>query len=566
MFLVELFIYIGRQLITQSNKPMYKYHENDTKFIDQRHNQFKKQVTRYFDNELSEDQFRGLRLRNGLYKELHAYMLRVLIPYGILNSEQLNQLGLIADKYDRGYGHFTTRQNIQFNWVDLSQINSIIADLAKVDMHAIQSSGKTVRNISADPLSGIRKDEVADARPYCELIRQWFTLHPEFSWLPGKFKIAINGSEDDEIGIQFNDLGLQLVFNDKHELGFGVYAGGGLGAAPMLAPKIKSFVPETDILSYIESILRIYNLFGRRDNDKRLRIKFLVKKLGVEKFRDLVEKDWLSSKDDDEIKLNISKLNKIKEDFSIPIKPITSKNKKQRTDFNYAIWKSNNVSDNKVKGYSIVSVSLSQIGSAPGNIDSDQLRHLSVLASKYSLNEVRTTKNQDIVFPYVKNQDLYELWQQLEMFDLSSPHNSTFAHIVSCPGADYCSLAKAVSIPVSKRIQNRFIENGLLFEIGELNLHISGCENSCAHHHVADIGLLGLNKGKEDYYQITLGGRTKNDTKFGKKLGKAIASVDVVDAVENIVNVYINNKQQDENFNQLFNRIGIKLFKEAVYA
>jgi sulfite reductase (NADPH) hemoprotein beta-component len=545
---------------------MYKYNDNDVKFVDQRHHQFKKQVTRYFDNELSDDQFRSVRLRNGLYQELHAYMLRVLIPYGTLNSEQLNQLGLIAEKYDRGYGHFTTRQNIQFNWIDLLQINEIIKDLASVDMHAIQSSGKVVRNIAADPLSGIRKDEIADARPYCELIRQWFTLHPEFSWLPGKFKMAINGSEHDEIGIQFNDLGLQLVLNDNDELGFSVYVGGGLGAAPMLAKKIKSFVPEKDILSYLESVLRVYNLFGKRDNDKRLRIKFMVRSLGVENFSDLVERDWISSRDDDEVKLKISQLNKIKKDFLIPIKPITSKNKDKKVDFNYTIWKSNNVSENKVKGYSIVSVSLTQIGSAPGNIDSNQLRHLSVLASKYSLNEIRTTKNQDIIFPYVRNQDLFELWQQLEILDLSSPHNSTFAHIVSCPGADYCSLAKAVSIPVSQRIQNRFIENELLFEVGELNLHISGCENSCAHHHVADIGLLGLNKAKKDYYQITLGGRTKNNTKLGKKLGRAIASVDVVDAVEKIVNVYLNNKQQGENFNQLFNRIGIKLFKEAVYA
>jgi sulfite reductase (NADPH) hemoprotein beta-component len=292
----------------------------------------------------------------------------------------------------------------------------------------------------------------------------------------------------------------------------------------------------------------------------------MVRSLGVENFSDLVERDWISSRDDDEVKLKISQLNKIKKDFLIPIKPITSKNKDKKVDFNYTIWKSNNVSENKVKGYSIVSVSLTQIGSAPGNIDSNQLRHLSVLASKYSLNEIRTTKNQDIIFPYVRNQDLFELWQQLEILDLSSPHNSTFAHIVSCPGADYCSLAKAVSIPVSQRIQNRFIENELLFEVGELNLHISGCENSCAHHHVADIGLLGLNKAKKDYYQITLGGRTKNNTKLGKKLGRAIASVDVVDAVEKIVNVYLNNKQQGENFNQLFNRIGIKLFKEAVYA
>ncbi len=545
---------------------MYKYDEVDVNFINQRSNQFTKQVERYFDNELDDDQFRSIRLRNGLYQELHAYMLRVAIPYGTINSQQLVQLAHIADKYDRGYGHFTTRQNIQFNWIKLSQITEIIADLAKVDMHAIQTSGKVMRNITADPLSGIREDEVADARPYCELIRQWFTVHPEFSWLPGKFKIAINGSERDEIGLQFHDLGLQVVLNDDNELGFSVYVGGGLGAAPMLAPNIKSFVPEQDILSYIESVLRVYNLIGQRSNDKRLRIKFLVKKLGIERFSELVERDWLASKGDDDIKLNAVKLNKIKQEFSLPIEPIKSITNNTTVDFNYSIWKNNNVISNKIDGYSIVYISLSQLGSAPGNIYSEQLIQLSKLASSYSLGEVRTTKKQDVVLPYVRNQDLYVLWQQLELFDLSSPHNSTLAHIVACPGADYCSLAKTESISVAQRVQQRLNENGILFETGELGLHISGCENSCAHHHVADIGLLGLNKGEENFYQITLGGGTKHKTVLGKKIGRAVSSDNVIDAVEKIVGVYIKNRKPDENFNQVFNRIGIQLFKESVYA
>lgn len=308
-------------------------------------------MSRYLEDELDDDQFRSLRLRNGLYQELHAYMLRVAIPYGTLNVKQLQQLAYIADKYDKGYGHFTTRQNIQFNWIQLTQMGEILKDLAKANLHAIQTSGKVVRNITADPLSGIRVDEVADACPYCELIRQWFTLYPEFSWLPGKFKIAINGAKLDEIGLEFHDLGLQLTLNDKNQLGFSVYVGGGLGAAPMLAVKIKSFVAEQDILSYLESVLRVYNLKGRRDNAKKHRIKFLVKELGGEKFAELVEKDWLLSKNDGTLKLNLSQLNAIKKDFVLPIKPIVNVANRSEVDFNFSIWKNNNVSANKVAGY-----------------------------------------------------------------------------------------------------------------------------------------------------------------------------------------------------------------------
>ena len=545
---------------------MYKYDKRDIDFLNQRVNQFSKQVSRYFKKELDDDQFRSVRLRNGLYKELHAYMLRVAIPYGTINSEQLEQLAYIADKYDKGYGHFTTRQNIQFNWIDLPQITDLLADLAKVGLHAIQTSGKVVRNITADPLSGIRADEVADARPYCELIRQWFNLHPEFSWLPGKFKIAVNGSKSDEIGLEFHDLGLQIVLNDKNELGFAVYVGGGLGAAPMLATKIKSFVAEQDILSYIESVLRVYNLKGRRDNANRVRIKFLVKQLGGEKFSDLVEQYWLLSKDDKQLKLNTHQLNNLKKDFALAIKPITNVVTNNKVDFNFSIWKNSNVILNKVEGYSIVTISLTKLGAVPGNVSAIQLRHLAKLASKYSLDEVRTTKKQDLVFPFVKNEQVFELWSELQIYDLESPHKNTFSHIVACPGADYCSLAKTISIGVAQDIQKRFYDNNLLLEIGELDLHISGCENSCAHHHVADIGLLGLNKGNNAFYQITLGGATKHKTVLGKKIGRAISANEVVDVVEKIVNVYLENKAADEHFNQVFKRIGIQPFKDRVYA
>lgn len=544
---------------------MYKYDQHDVEFLDQRVNQFRKQVTRYLKKELDDDQFRSVRLKNGLYQELHAYMLRVAIPYGTINSQQLLQLAYIAGKYDKGYGHFTTRQNIQFNWIDLSQMTDILSDLAKVNLHAIQTSGKVIRNITADPLSGVSTNEIADARPYCELIRQWFNLHPEFSWLPGKFKIAVNGSELDEIGLEFHDLGLQIVLNDKKELGFAVYVGGGLGAAPILAPKIKSFVAEQDILSYIESVLRVYNLKGRRDKIKRLRIKFLVKELGREKFIDLVEKDWATFKNDKELKVNQSLISKLKNDFTLPIAPTIESVSNNKVDFNFSIWKSNNVINNKVDGYSIVTVSLSQIGTAPGDITSNQLKQISKLALKYSSDELRITKKQDLILPFVKSEKVFELWKELKIFDLDSPFKGTLAHIVSCPGADFCSLAKTVSIGVAQRIQTRFYENGLLTEIGELDLHVSGCENSCAHHHVADIGLLGLKKGNDAFYQITLGGGTKHKTILGKKLGRAISTEDVVDVIEKIVNVFLENRINGESFNQVFNRISIQPFKERVY-
>lgn len=544
---------------------MYKYDNIDTQFLNQRVVQFSKQVDRYSKKELNDDQFRSVRLRNGLYEELHAYMLRVAIPYGSINAEQLQQLADIADKYDRGYGHFTTRQNIQFNWIQLSDITNILQDLADVGLHAIQTSGKAVRNITADPLSGVRDNEIADARPYSELIRQWFTLHPEFSWLPAKFKIAINGAELDEIGLKFHDLGLQVLRNNKDQLGFAVYAGGGLGAAPMIGAKIKDFVFEKDILSYLESVLRIYNLKSRRDNVKRARIKFLVKELGANKFSELVERDWQGSRVDKNLELNYARLEKFKSDFDLPIKSLQNGIIEDSLDFNFSIWKNNNVSENKVDGYSVISISLTQFGSTPGNIDSNQLRQLAKLALKYSSNEVRSTKGQDIVFPFVKNTDLFSLWQELVLFDLSSPHHATFAHIVACPGADYCSLAKAPSISVSQRIQERFSDNGLLFEIKGIDLHISGCENACAHNHVADIGLLGLNKGGVDYYQIALGGSTKQKTVLGKKIGRAISTEDIVDVIEKIVNVYLENRKHSEDFCAVFERIGVEKFKERVY-
>ena len=544
---------------------MYHYSPEDSKFLVERVDQFEKQLNRHLAGDLDEAKFRSLRLRNGLYMELHAHMLRVAIPYGTLNSSQLRALADVADKYDRGFGHFTTRQNIQFNWIELPEIANLLRELSDVGLHAIQTSGKATRNITADPLSGLTEGEIEDARPYCELIRRWFNLHPEFSWLPGKFKIAINGAKLDETALRIHDLGLRLVRNSKGELGFSVFVGGGLGAAAMVGPETASFVALDDILSYLESAMRIYNLKGRRDHQKRLRIKFLVRELGAEEYSRLVDEDWQQTKDDPELKLNLAELEDLKKDFALPIKPINLNGFEEKVDFNYSIWKKNNVRSHKVSGYSIVNISLTKLGAAPGDATSEQMRILADLADEYSASELRTTKRQTIVFPYVRKDQVFDLWQSLEKYGLASPHQGTLAQIVACPGGDYCDLAKAVSIPIATRVQQRFDDMDKLLDIGDLNINISGCENSCAHHHVADIGLLGMQKNGEEYYQITLAGETLNETNIGKKLGPSVSGDVVVDAVEGIVNVYLDNREEEERFTDVFKRIGIKPFKEKVY-
>ena len=544
---------------------MYQYSPEDSKFLVERVDQFEKQLNRHLAGDLDEAKFRSLRLRNGLYMELHAHMLRVAIPYGTLNSSQLRALADVADKYDRGFGHFTTRQNIQFNWIELPEIANLLRELSDVGLHAIQTSGKATRNITADPLSGLTEGEIEDARPYCELIRRWFNLHPEFSWLPGKFKIAINGAKLDETALRIHDLGLRLVRNSKGELGFSVFVGGGLGAAAMVGPETASFVALDDILSYLESAMRIYNLKGRRDHQKKLRIKFLVRELGADEYSRLVNEDWQQTKDDPELKLNLAELEELKKDFALPIKPLNLNSFEEKVDFNYSIWKKNNVRSHKVAGYSIVNISLTKLGAAPGDATSEQMRILADLADEYSESELRTTKRQTIVFPYVRKDQVFDLWQSLEKYGLASPHQGTLAQIVACPGGDYCDLAKAVSIPIATRVQQRFDDMDKLLDIGDLNINISGCENSCAHHHVADIGLLGMQKNGEEYYQITLAGETLHETNIGKKLGPSVSGNVVVDVVEEIVNVYLDNREEEERFTDVFKRIGIKPFKEKVY-
>ena len=392
-----------------------------------------------------------------------------------------------------------------------------------------------------------------------------FNLHPEFSWLPGKFKIAINGAKLDETALRIHDLGLRLIKNKKGELGFSVYVGGGLGAAAMVAPETASFVPIEDILSYLESAMRIYNLKGRRDHQKKLRIKFLVRELGAEEFSRLVDEDWKQTKNDPDLKLNLEELESLKEDFALPIEPINLEGFIDKTDFNYSIWKKNNVRNHKTPGFSIVNISLTKLGSAPGDATSAQMRILAKLADQYSSSEIRTTKRQTMVFPFVRKDQVFDLWKALEENDLASPHEGTLAQIVACPGRDYCDLAKAVSIPIATRVQERFNDMNKLLDIGDLKINISGCENSCAHHHIADIGLLGMQKKGEEYYQITLAGETLHETNIGKKLGPSVSSETIVDAVESIVNVYIDQRQNEEKFTDVFKRIGIEPFKEKVY-
>ena len=544
---------------------MYQYSPEDSKFLVERVDQFEKQLKRHLDGDLDAAKFRSLRLRNGLYMELHAHMLRVAIPYGTLNTTQLRALADVADKYDRGFGHFTTRQNIQYNWIELSEIANLLRELSSVGLHAIQTSGKATRNITADPLSGLTEGEIADARPYCELIRRWFNLHPEFSWLPGKFKIAVNGAKLDETALRIHDLGLRLVRNKEGELGFTVYVGGGLGAAAMVAAETASFVPVEDILSYLESAMRIYNLKGRRDHLKKLRIKFLVRELGAKEYSRLVDEDWKQTRDDPELKLNLTHLSELEKDFALPIKPLVLDDFEDKVDFNYSIWKKNNVRAHKISGHSIVNVSLTKLGAAPGDATSEQMRILADLADQYGYGELRTTKRQTIVFPHVRKDQVFDLWQSLEKYGLASPHQGTLAQIVACPGGDYCDLAKAVSIPIATRVQQRFDDMDKLLDIGDLNINISGCENSCAHHHVADIGLLGMQKNGEEYYQITVAGETLYKTIIGKKLGPSVSGDNVVDAVEDIVNVYLDNREEEEKFTEVFKRIGIKPFKEKVY-
>ncbi|HVT53489.1 MAG TPA: nitrite/sulfite reductase [Dongiaceae bacterium] len=549
---------------------MYRYDEFDATFVAERVKQFRGQVARRLAGELTEDEFRPLRLQNGIYLQLHAYMLRIAIPYGVLSSAKLRKLAYIARRYDKGFGHFTTRQNIQFHWPQLVEVPDILAHLAEVEMHCIQTSGNCIRNTTADHFAGVAPDEIEDPRLWAEIIRQWSTLHPEFAFLPRKFKIAVTGASHDRAAVKFHDIGLKMVKSEAGEIGFEVIVGGGMGRTPAIGPTIRSFLPKPHLLSYLEAILRVYNMLGRRDNLYKSRIKILVTATGAEEFARLVEEEWARIKDG-ALTLAPEEVERIRQYFAPPAYETlpaisTELETAKRGDPAFARWVRTNTHPHKVDGYSIVTVSLKPEGGVPGDCSADQMDVTADLADEYSFKEIRVSHQQNLVLPSVRKQDLYALWQRLAAVRLANPNIGLLSDIISCPGLDYCNLANARSIPIAQRISRRFNDFRRLEDIGELRLNISGCINACGHHHAGNIGILGVDKQGEEFYQITLGGSSKDDSSIGKIVGPAFAIDQVADAVETIVNVYLEKRTgSDERFLETYRRIGLDPFKEKLY-
>lgn len=550
---------------------MYRYDQHDQKLVDERVGQFRDQMQRYRSGRLSEEEFRPLRLQNGLYLQKHAPMLRIAIPYGMLSGQQLRALGDITRRYDRGYGHFTTRQNLQLNWPDLDDIPDILADLAKVQMHAIQTSGNCIRNTTSDQFAGVAADEVEDPRPWCELIRQWSTLHPEFAYLPRKFKIAVSGAGSDRAAIQVHDIGLRLWRDDQGEVRVRVLAGGGLGRTPMIGDVICEDLHWSHLLTYLEACVRVYNQFGRRDNKFKARIKILVKALGIDAFRRRVEQEWGHLKGGPET-LNATALNAARRHFPEPDRrqisetAIAAYDAFRQQDRAFARFVTNNVSAHKVPGYKAVTLSLKRREHAPGDVTADQMEAVGHLADRYSLGEVRVTHEQNLVLSDVAVDQLVELWRALDALGMANPTVGTLNDMICCPGGDYCGLANAVSIPVAQAIQERFENLDFLYDLGPLELNISGCMNACGHHHVGHIGILGVDKKGEEYYQISLGGNATDDASLGKILGPSFFREDVPDVIARLLDVYVDQRHDDERFLDTYRRIGIKPFKESVYA
>jgi sulfite reductase (NADPH) hemoprotein beta-component len=549
---------------------MYRYDEFDAAFVAQRVSQFRDQVERRVAGELTEDQFRPHRLMNGLYLQLHAYMLRIAVPYGTLSSRQMRKLAEIARKYDRGYGHFTTRQNLQFHWPALKDVPDILSELASVEMHAIQTSGNCIRNVTADHFAGATADEIVDPRPYAEIIRQWSSLHPEFSFLPRKFKIAVNAAPKDRAAIQAHDIGLQVVRNDKGEVGFTVYVGGGLGRTPMIAHKIRDFLAESDLLAYIAAILRVYNLEGRRDNKFKARIKILVHEKGEAAMREAVEAEFAAG-DRDGLELPAEETARIGAYFALPPleakKPVSDRCERRRSkDAKFSNFMQRNVAPHKIQGYAIVTISLKPIGGTPGDSTADQMDAVADLAEDYSSDELRVSHEQNLVLPHVALDDLPAVYDRLASVGLATPNAGLVSDIISCPGLDYCTLATARSIPIAQRLSERFGDGARAKEIGPLKIKISGCINACGHHHVGHIGILGLERAGEETYQITLGGSGDETASLGQITGPGFSSENVVDAVETIVSTYVGlRRDADEDFLSAYRRVGMSPFKEALY-
>lgn len=543
---------------------MYIYNDIDQQMVDDRVAQFRGQMERFLGGRLSEDDFRPLRLQNGLYVQRHAPMLRVAIPYGVLSSHQMRMLARIARTYDRGYGHFTTRCNVQFNWVRLNEAPDILAELATVQMHAIQTSGNCIRNITCDAFAGVAEDEVFDPRPYCEIARQWSTLAPEFMFLPRKFKIAFAGGAEDRAATRFYDIGVRARLSDSGERGFEVFVGGGMGRTPMLGQSVKSFLPGNELLNYFEAILRVYNRYGRRDNKYKARIKILVKDLTLDGFASDVETEWQYLRGGPNT-IPEETISAMESFFAPPAYSEAEFSPPDVSNRQFARWMSRSVSPHRNSNYAIVTLSLKKTGIPPGDATATQMDVIADMAERFSLGEVRVTHEQNLVLPHVSRKDLFALWTIAASQGLATPNIGLLTDVVCCPGGDFCSLANAKSIPIATAIQQRFDNLDYLYDLGPLELNISGCVNSCGHHHIGHIGILGVDKNDEEWYQITLGGREGNHSSIGKVIGPSFAAKDVPDVVEKIIAVYVDHRHEEEIFIDTLARIGVAPFKLGVY-
>lgn len=548
---------------------MYRYDGYDHQMLADRVAQFRDQTDRFLDGKLSDAEFLPLRLQNGLYVQRLAPMLRIAVPYGMLSSTQLRKLAYIANHYDKGYAHFTTRQNIQFNWPELSDVPDLLADLAEVEMHAIQTSGNCIRNTTTDQFAGAAVDELEDSRAYCEIIRQWSSFHPEFAYLPRKFKIAVCGTAIDQAATQVHDIGIYIVKGENSEIGFRILVGGGLGRTPVIGKEIFDFVEKKHLLTVLEAIVRVYNREGRRDNKYKARIKILVKETGVEEFKRKVEEEWALIKDS-ALTLTDEEIARCQQFFDAPDYQKLSDNPAGLTDelqsnLLFAAWHTQNVKPHKVPGYSIVTVCFKETGVAPGDVTDRQLEQIAELADKYSFGEIRISHQQNIVMADVRQDQLVQLWKALDAGAMASHNLGLLTDVICCPGGDFCALANAKSIPIAESIQRKFDDHEELTNIGEMNINISGCMNACGHHHVGNIGILGVDKKGEEYYQISLGGSSKNNASLGKIIGPSFAQEEIPDVVETIVAVYKDKREGNEKFIDTYNRIGLDPFKEKVY-
>jgi len=547
---------------------MYQYDQFDQQIVAERVAQFRDQVARRLSGELTEDEFRILRLQNGLYMQIHAYMLRIAVPYGLLSAAQMRMFAHIARKYDRDYGHFTTRQNIQFNWLKLEDAPDVLADLATVEMHAIQTSGNCIRNITCDEFAGVAKDEIVDPRPYAEILRHWSTFHPEFAYLPRKFKISMTGATNDRAAIAVHDIGLQVVKNEQNEVGFRVIVGGGLGRTPVIGSEICAFVPWQHAITYLESIVRVYNEHGRRDNMYKARIKILVKAIGIEEFRRQVEEDWKFTKDGP-CTITVEELNRVAAFFTAPDYEdlldldVAAMHAEEQ---GFGNWVKRNVKPHKVPGYAAVVLSLKKTGIAPGDATTQQLEAAADLAEHFSFGELRVTHMQNLVLADVKQSELFALWQEAKELGMATPNIGLLTDIICCPGGDFCTLANARSIPLAKAVAECFDNIDFLHDIGEIDLNISGCVNACAHHHIGHIGILGVEKNGEEWYQISVGGDQGNDSAIGKVIGRSVSFGQIPEVLVRLLQVYVTERHEDERFIDTVRRIGLEPFKTYVYA